>query len=154
MYPHAYNWTANVRLCNGGSTSPEAERWSTEAAAPMLQTSQPSFEGKTGRSRVFAQFLSPLIRGSFRDEGTQACMHQWYVHEAGVVFYAAVRSSKCRHGAGKKKKEEWWGQQPWGGDKKREKKGEPVRERGGYAEHIQKRRWSGDMPLCFEGRGY
>ena len=108
IYIYIYIWTDSVRLSDDGSACPEAERLHTDAAAPFLHTTQASIVRKDGRSNVSALLLPPLSRGSFRDEGTQACLPQWYVHEADAVFYAVVRGSECRHGAGEKK-EEWWG---------------------------------------------
>ena len=99
--PLLSNWTVNVGLSNGGSISPEAERLLTDAAAPILQTTQASSSWKAGRSSVFARFVPPLIRGSFRDGGAQACLPLWHVHEACVDLYAAGCSSECRHGEGK-----------------------------------------------------
>ena len=103
LTPPFENWTASVMFSKVGSTSPEAERLLTDAAAPILQTTQASFSWKAGRSSVFARFAPPLIRGSFRDGGAQACLPLWYVREACVDFYVAGCSSECRHGEGKNK---------------------------------------------------
>ena len=97
------SFNSEVRLINDWSTSPEAERFYTEAAAPSWQTTQADPVVGDSRDKVVAQFLSAFSRRISYDGGAQTFLSQWPSHEMNVAFYAVVNGSNCRSGAGKKK---------------------------------------------------
>ena len=108
MNPGVYNWTTSVRLIKYRSTSPEAERLLTDAAAPLLRNTQASFEWKDGRSNVSALFCHRLSVEVFAAElprhvclrGTSRRHVSFFMLQAAVVNVGTVKARKT---------EETWG---------------------------------------------
>ena len=124
-----------------GNASHEATRYSTGATVPKLQIPQAAFGMIAGRDNSSARLF------------TQAGLPQWYVHEAGALFYAACCSSHSRIGASKKKGE-WVGLATVrGGRRNGNKKGVPVWRREGNAEHAEKKVREWCLAAVFLGGG-
>ena len=96
LTPSVVNRACSVMFSKGWGTSPEADRLHTVAAALTLQETQASSAGS-------AAFFTPLVHhGSLHGRGAQAWWPTWSIHDVSAAFYAAYRSSECRHGVGEK----------------------------------------------------
>ena len=126
--------TCNVWLEHGGENWPTAGWLHTVLAAPTVYDTQAAYLRMDPRRNFAAFCMPPVGRESLHEGGAQAWWPSWCIHKASTAFYAAVRSSECRHGAGEKKGGKV-GASSRGEEKRNGKiKGELFWKRGGIAE--------------------